>query len=152
MSVVNDYQPESYKLKMNKATIYRWFVFLKQNQTLSQKEFLTVLYSFEIMRDYIKGKTINNEYQELVVKKYKELRKKYPYIEIMFNLFNQRASIGSTDALSIIYRDIIIYLFSKLIFDDSNDEIMQEFDERAKSNVQEALEYIYTSHCWGENF
>ena len=73
MSVVNDYQPESYKLKMNKATIYSWFVFLKQNQTLSQKEFSTVLYSFEIMRDYIKGKTINNEYQELVVKKYKEL-------------------------------------------------------------------------------
>lgn len=152
MNIVNDYQPESYKLKMNKATLYSWFVFLKQNQTLSQKEFSTVLYSFEIMRDYIKGKTINNEYQELVVKKYKELRKKYPYIEIMFNLFNQRASIGSTDALSIIYRDIIIYLFSKLIFDDSNDEIMQEFDERAKSNVQEALEYIYTSHCWGENF
>ena len=41
-----------------------------------------------------------------------KLQKKVPFFELMLNTFNQRASMGSTDALSIIYRDIIINIYS----------------------------------------
>ena len=41
----------------------------------------------------------------------KEMLEHYPFLESMLNIYNQRASMGSTDALSIIYRDIIICIF-----------------------------------------
>lgn len=36
----------------------------------------------------------------------------------MLNTFNQRSSMGSTDALSIIYRDIIIAIFREMLLED----------------------------------
>lgn len=152
MNIVNDYHPTQYKLKMNKATIYSWFVFLRQNRDLSEEEISEVIYSFEAIRDYLKGKNLNNECQYYIIEKYEWLRERVPYIEVMFNLFNQRASMGSTDALSIIYRDIILYLFSKFITDQTDDEITLSFHEKAKNSVSSALEYVYNAFCWGEVF
>ncbi len=36
----------------------------------------------------------------------------------MLNTFNQRSSKGSTDALSIIYRDIIITVFRDMLWEN----------------------------------
>ena len=41
----------------------------------------------------------------------------------MLNTFNQRSSMGSTDALSIIYRDIIITVFRDMLWGNETELI-----------------------------
>lgn len=153
MEVINKYKNSNYKLKMNKATIYSWFVFIKQNHSLSDSDISSVIYSFETFRDYFKGKIKKlNEYQEKIVSKYENKKKEVSYLENMISVFNQRASMGSTDALSIIYRDIILYIFSQYITDHKEDKIFCEFSIETNKGVLNALEYIYNKYDWGVTF
>lgn len=70
----------------------------------------------------------------------------------MINVFNQRASMGSTDALSIIYRDIILFIFCQCVIGCTNNSILDDFDREATKSVQNALEYIYNKYDWGKSF
>lgn len=153
ISVVKDQHSDFYHLKMNKATIYSWFVFIKQNNSLSLKEISYVIYSFETIRDYLKGKlTVKNDFHQKMIAKYENLKSKVLYLEVMVNVFNQRASMGSTDALSIIYRDIILYVFSCLINHDESNSVLVDFHNTAINSVSNALEFIYEKYKWGETF
>ena len=153
MSVINKYKNTQYKLKMNKATIYSWFVFIKQNQSLDDVDVSTVIYSFETFRDYFKGKIKNlNEYQGQIIHYYENNKDEIPYLENMISTFNQRASMGSTDALSIIYRDIILFVFSKYITGNIDDQKLQEFNTAAGKGVLTALELLYEKYDWGVVF
>lgn len=153
ISVVNDQHSESYHLKMNKATIYSWFVFIKQNKSLSIKEISNVIFSFEIIRDYLKGKlTVKDDFHQKMITQYEILKSNVLYLEAMVNIFNQRASMGSTDALSVIYRDIILYVFSCLINHDDGNSVLVDFNDKAIKSVSNALEFIYEKYKWGEMF
>lgn len=140
-----------YKFSFNKATIFSWFVFIKQRYSeLSVDDLLKTMLTFEIIRDYLKGKNLpdcTNQYIEWFNKE----KKTRAYIEVLMNTFNQRASIGSTDALSIIYRDIILYVFSQIVSESPN-EILDMFETKVTDNVSSALEHIYSQYKWGEVF
>ncbi len=61
--------------------------------------------------------------------------------------------MGSTDALSIIYRDVIITLFyDAIIYPD--EEILRHSIEifEEQKNLNYALEAIVDQYNWGENF
>lgn len=149
MNIVNNKQSD-YKFVFNKATIFSWFVFIKQHADLSDDCILKIMLTFEVVRDYLKGKNIPEDTAEFI-KWYNLENKIRPYLEVLINTFNQRASMGSTDALAIIYRDIILHIFS-LIITERIDKILFEFDEKAANNLSNALEYIYNTYNWGEVF
>ena len=153
MNVINKYKNTQYKLKMNKATIYSWFVFMKQNRMLDDVDLSSVIYAFETFRDYFKGKIKNlNEYQEQIIRRYENNKEDLPYLENMISTFNQRASMGSTDALSIIYRDIILFVFSKYIIGNMDNQKLREFNTVANKGVLAALEFLYEKYNWGVTF
>lgn len=71
----------------------------------------------------------------------------------MLNTFNQRASMGSTDALSIIYRDIIITIFHDALLNDTTE--LLDFALYAFKNAQNmnyVLESIVNKYNWDEHF
>lgn len=149
MSIVNS-KTLDYKFSFNKATIFSWFVFIKQHNDLHDNCILQIMLTFEIIRDYLKGKRTLEDTRDYI-KWYDQEKKIRPYLEVLINTFNQRASMGSTDALAIIYRDIILHIFS-LIVTQKIDKMLLEFDKKAVDNLSNALEYIYETYNWGEVF
>ena len=142
---------EEISFTFNKATLFSWFIFIRQNLDCDDSDLGEVIAQFEFCRAYVKGKCKSSD--EKYLHTYKSLQSKIPFLEIMLNMFNQRASMGSTDALSIIYRDVIITLFyDSLICPD--EEILRysiEVFEKHK-NLNYALEAIVDQYSWGENF
>ena len=139
------------KLKLNKATLFSWFVFIKRNINIDNEILQETIEKFEFCRFYVKGMQ-KSENPDNVISYYK-LQKKLPFFEVMLNTFNQRASMGSTDALSIIYRDIIINIFYNAISDE-NDNLLKFaltiFEEEENMNV--VLDSIVKKYSWGESF
>ena len=81
------------------------------------------------------------------------MQKKTSFFELMLNTFNQRASMGSTDSLSIIYRDIIINLFEAILLEKDSKLLnfaITTFNE--VENFNYTLEKIMQKYNWGENF
>ncbi len=142
---------EEISFALNKATLFSWFIFVRQNLDCDDSDLRESIAQFEFCRAFVKGKCKSNDIRYLET--YKLLQSKIPFLEIMLNTFNQRASMGSTDALSIIYRDIIITLFyDALICPD--EEVLQyaieNFEEQ--KNLNYVLESIVGRYHWGENF
>jgi hypothetical protein len=139
-------------LKLSKATLYSWLIFIKSHSELDELDISNVMYKFEMSRDYLKGKVKDNLF-ERYSDWYKPLVRKYSFFEVMLNTYNQRSSMGSTDALSIIYRDIIINIFYSMI-NNTNDNLLNKssnyFNE--KQNMAIVLDEIYSKNEWGENF
>lgn len=109
-SVVQSQIQHSKKLSLNKATLYSWLIFVKRYfDIIHENELGKLIFEFEIERELAKGKgheiTIFDDY----ISRYDA--SSYPYYENMFLLFNQKASMGSTDVTSIIFRDIILEIF-----------------------------------------
>ena len=79
--------------------------------------------------------------------------KKLPFFELMLNTFNQRSSMGSTDALSIIYRDIIIALFRDALLYEQSDLLSSALCVFSKyENMNSMLETVASQYKWGEQF
>ena len=142
---------QDFKFAFNKATLFSWLVFIRQNLSLDDKQMQQIMAEFEFCRGYIKGKykKLGAEHFEI----YTQLKKSLPFFEIMLNTFNQRSSMGSTDALSIIYRDIIIHIFRDTFFGEDTDllqyavEIFQKME-----NMNDVLEMLAERYNWGESF
>lgn len=67
------------------------------------------------------------------------------------NIYNQRASMGSTDALSIIYRDIIINIFWDMMNKKESEllkDVIVYFEKTQNMNL--VLEHINDKYYWGE--
>lgn len=141
-----------YKLKFNKATLFSWFVFIKSRPDLTLKQVAETILKFELGRDYLKGKLKNSIYMNFEMW-YMERLSDNPFLEIMINTFNQRASMGSTDAISIIYRDIILHVFCDIVL-KHNTELLSVLLDRfsQKQNLNYALESIYDQFDWGGYF
>lgn len=140
-----------HQFSFNKATLFSWLVFVRQNLSMNQAELTQVVYNFEFCREHVKGKKRNNDLQKINV--YVQLQKVLPFFEIMLNTFNQRASMGSTDALSIIYRDIIIAIFHDALLNDRTellDFALYTFEKAQNMNF--VLESIVDKYNWGERF
>ena len=141
----------SHQFSFNKATLFSWLVFVRQNLSMDQVELALVISNFEFCREYIKGKRRNNGLQ--CINEYIRLQKALPFFEVMLNTFNQRASMGSTDALSIIYRDIIIAIFHDALLNDKTkllDFALYAFEKA--QNMNYVLESIVDEYNWGEHF
>lgn len=140
-----------HKLSFTKATLFSWFIFIRKNLYLDVETLRELIANFEFCRSYIKGKykNANDSYTDTYIK----LQKKLPFFELMLNIYNQRSSMGSTDALSIIYRDIIISLFAEAFLENGShllDEAMRVFDQAG--NMNSILETITETFNWGEVF
>ena len=87
------------------------------------------------------------------IKTFLSLQKQVPFFEVMLNTFNQRTSMGSTDALSIIYRDIIITLFRDMLWNEESELLQYTMGTFAEvENFNYTLEKIVEKYNWGENF
>lgn len=135
----------------NKATLFSWLVFVRQNLSMNQDELTYVVSNFEFCREYVKGKKKNAISQN--VNEYMRLQKALPFFEVMLSTFNQRASMGSTDALSIIYRDIIITIFHDASLNYKTELLgyaLNTFENG--QNMNYILESIVNKYNWGEHF
>ena len=142
---------DDFKYSFNKATIFSWFVFIRRNLSLSDTELKNVISYFEFCRAFIKGKykKVDQRYIEV----FSSLQKRNSFFEIMLNTFNQRSSMGSTDALSIIYRDIIITVFRDMLWGNETELIQYTINTfKELENLNYTLEKIVEKYNWGEKF
>lgn len=142
---------EDYKFSFNKATIFSWFVYIRKNLYMEDTYLKSVIGYFEFCRAYIKGKykKVGNDYIDTFL----AMQKKTPFFELMLNTFNQRASMGSTDSLSIIYRDIIINLFEVMLSEKDSELLMFSVTTfKEVENFNYTLEKIMQKYNWGEKF
>jgi len=134
-----------------KATLFSWFVFIRHNLYMEENDLKLIIANFEFCRSYVKGKfkNVDDEY----VDTYHRLENQLPFFELMLSAYHQRSSMGSTDALSIIYRDIIISIFA-----DAYLGIKSKYLETALNAFNEApsmnyvLETMVDTYNWGEQF
>lgn len=142
---------EDYKFAFNKATIFSWFIYIRRNLYMDTSELRNVIGNFEFCRAYIKGKykKAGQEYMNLFMR----FQKKIPFFEVMLNTFNQRSSMGSTDALSIIYRDIIINIFEEMQLREESQLLKYAMNVFLEvENFNYTLEKIVEKYNWGEEF
>ncbi len=140
---------EDYRLVFNKATLFSWFVYICKNLTLDNQKMKSIITGFEFSRAYVKGKY--KKVDEQYINQFVRLQKSAPFFELMLNTFNQRSSMGSTDALSIIYRDIIIAIFREMLLEDETSLlIFAQNLFREKENLNDTLEEIVEKYNWGD--
>lgn len=145
-------QINNYKFSFNKATLFSWLIFVRQNLDIDENQLSQVILNFEFCRSYVKGKSTKTDYYKYLYQYY-ELQKQLPFFEVMLNTFNQRSSMGSTDALSIIFRDIIIGIFRDALLHNHTTLLMSAlelFDEHKNMNI--VLDEIARTFDWGGNF
>lgn len=149
MECISDWT--DYKFSFNKATLFSWLVFIRQNLYIDISQMKQVIGNFEFCRAFIKGKhkKANGEY----IDTFTRIQKEIPFFEIMLNTFNQRSSMGSTDALSIIYRDIIITIFKDALLNNASEYVTYALSTFAESeSMNYTLEKMVEKYNWGESF
>ena len=141
----HDYCP-----KHSKATLVSWLVYItKSNKNI--EKIATVIYRFESTRDYLKGKIIEKNESDDCSFFTKNLIEKYSFVDAMMNIYNQRASMGSTDALSVIYRDIILWIFTEILFDEKGSLLLETEGLFSQlQNMNSVLDEINNNHSWGD--
>lgn len=149
-SVVNYREYSNKKLSLNKATLFSWLLYVhRYKHILREDELAEIIYSFEDNRQLIKGKEEN-----IILDP--DLLIKYPFYQSMFLIFNQRASMGSTDAISIIYRDIILEVFTKIHIEKEyfSNNFMKDFLNvfENTNNLSRAIESVIQKYNWGEKY
>ena len=147
------YRKATGRLKFTKATLYSWLVFIKQSPNWSNNDIAYIMYCFETARSYFKYRSRNEIINQSLDKEmFRIFQNGEPTnLEALLNIFNQRSSMGSTDALSIIYRDIILYVFSCYIL-NIHDDVIRDYDKNAGDSVLKAVDYIYDKYDWGVEF
>lgn len=141
-----------YKVKFSKATLFSWLIYIKNNLNTSSKDLADLLFKFEVTRDVLKGKIKNTLLfmpEDWVV----SAIKKYSFLEVMINTYNQRSSMGSTDALSIVYRDIILNIFNEILYNEQG-KLLQDFHSSFSetNNISVVMDRIYEKYEWGVMF
>lgn len=148
LSILNN---SDQKFTFTKATLFSWFVFIRHNLYIEDGILKEVIANFEFCRAYAKGKfkRADNSY----VNTYHRMQSELPFFELMLSAYHQRSSMGSTDASSIIYRDIIITLFADAFLKEKNDRLEHALNifERTRS-MNHVLENMAEIYNWGEVF
>jgi hypothetical protein len=141
-----------HRLSLNKATLFSWLLFVKRHmRNLESNDLSNLIYKFERAREVAKGKTKLDLLSEETFND--KLSIKFPFYNSMLLLFNQRASMGSTDATSIIYRDIILEMFNEINKKDNNSQVNLLNDVvdfyNTKQNFSLCIENIADRFNWG---
>ena len=134
-----------------KATLFSWFVFIRHNLYIEENDLKRIIAHFEFCRSYVKGKFKNAD--DEYVDTYHRLETQLPFFELMLSAYHQRSSMGSTDALSIIYRDIIISIFADAYLGINSkylETALNAFNEAPSMNY--VLESMVDTYNWGEQF
>lgn len=140
-----------YRYTFTKATLFSWFVFIRQNLYIEDETLKHVIANFEFCRAYIKGKFKRADDQYMNT--YYRLQKQLPFFELMLSAYHQRSSMGSTDALSIIYRDIIISIFTDAFLEKDSEHLVCALNTFEKnSSMNDVLETLVDTFKWGEVF
>jgi hypothetical protein len=140
-------------LSLNKATLFSWLIFLNRYiSKLSVKELGELLFGFEQGRQHAKGKVEYDLFD--ILDNRPNLSVEFPFYHSMFLIFNQRASMGSTDATSIIYRDIILEMFVLMYFKERtfNEEFFNnliQYYTNNKENLSHTIEMLSDTYNWG---
>lgn len=150
-AINNHFYNQTSTLALNKATLYSWLLFIfRSRKELGTWELAQIIYKFENSRMYAKGK-LKIDIFNYDIESMKETQKMFPFYQSMFLLFNQKASMGSTDATSVIYRDIILELFKMLHFDKYNESLdwfVHEYYE--SNNLPNCIEEFEKRYNWGD--
>lgn len=136
--------------KHSKATLVSWLVYVtKSDRNIEEIE--KVMYRFESTRDYLKGKIVEKKELDDYSFFAKNMIEKYKFTDAMMNIYNQRASMGSTDALSVVYRDIILSIFTEMLFNEKAPLLLEtvKFFSQFK-NMNSVLDEINNNHSWGD--
>jgi hypothetical protein len=140
------------RLSLNKATLFSWLIFIKRYMgKLSTNELSELLFEFEHARQLAKGKTEINIFSK--IDNELNFSIKYPFYQSMFLIFNQRASMGSTDANSIINRDIILEMFTLIFFKEKQlngtlyNQIISTYNNN--QNLSYTIDIIAERLNWG---
>ncbi|MDE6016974.1 MAG: DUF262 domain-containing protein, partial [Acetatifactor sp.] len=136
--------------KHSKATLVSWLIYVtKSDRNIDEIE--KVMYRFESTRDYLKGKNVEKKESDDYSLFAKSMIEKYIFTDAMMNIYNQRASMGSTDALSVIYRDIILSIFTEMIFNQKGVLLLETIEGFTKlQNMNSVLDEINNNHSWGD--
>ncbi|MCI9371054.1 MAG: DUF262 domain-containing protein [Lachnospiraceae bacterium] len=136
--------------KHSKATLVSWLIYVtKSNRNIEEIE--TVMYRFESTRDYLKGKIVEKKESDDYGFFTKSMIEKYMFTDAMMNIYNQRASMGSTDALSVIYRDIILSIFTDMLFNEKGMFLLETIENFTQlQNMNSVLDEINNNHSWGD--
>lgn len=140
-----------YNFTFTKATLFSWFVFIRQNLYMEEDNLKKIITNFEFCRSYMKGKFKRSD--DEYVDTYHRLERQLPFFELMLSAYHQRSSMGSTDALSIIYRDIIISIFADAYLGTKSkylETALTAFNEVGSMNY--VLETMVDTYNWGEQF
>lgn len=135
------------RVALNKATLFSWLLFVYRNLGQMPSDYFGYLvYLFEYIRTIIKGKEINidPEFQT----EFDKLQRNYPFFQSMILLFNQKASMGSTDATSIIIRDIILEMFSEMVL-KREERVLNNLVYNEQTSLLQSIERIADSLEWG---
>lgn len=140
----------SCKFRFNKATIFSWLVFFCQNLHLDEKLLSEFIANFECFRSFVKRRGFQGN--ESITNNIIRLKDQLPCFDALLHTFNQRTSMGSTDSLSIIYRDIILHIFKEALFGENGSllEFVQKFNSDNEM-INFILEDIVEQFNWGEN-
>ncbi|MEG7336085.1 DUF262 domain-containing protein [Bacillus sp. 0102A] len=136
-------------LNINKATLFSWLVFSYRNKNnIMMEEMAELIYTFEYAREVIKGKI---KIIPLGFQKIADLLDSNVLLNQMLLIFNQRASMGSTDVNSIIYRDIILELYLKIYFPNIRNNVdLDVYNINGNDrSVGSLLELIAHKFNWG---
>lgn len=136
--------------KHSKATLISWLIYVtKSDRNIEEIE--TIMYRFESTRDYLKGKIAEKRETDDYSFFIKNMIEKYMFTDAMMNIYNQRASMGSTDALSVIYRDIILSIFTDMLFDEKGMLLLETIENfKQLQNMNSVLDEINNNHSWGD--
>lgn len=136
--------------KHSKATLVSWLIYVtKSDRNIEEIEM--VMYRFESTRDYLKGKIVEKKESDDYGLFTKSMIEKYMFTDAMMNIYNQRASMGSTDALSVIYRDIILSIFTDMLFNEKGMLLLETIENFTQlQNMNSVLDEINNNHSWGD--
>jgi hypothetical protein len=140
---------KKYQIILNKATLFSWLIFVRFNMDISNEKLNSYITGFEFSRNYLKGKKSNT--YELMVIEFNDLNDKYDFLEIMVNTFNQRASMGSTDASSIIIRDIILNIYRDMCSNSKTkllNTVVELYEKKQSMNI--VLDEVIKKYNWGD--
>lgn len=154
MGSLKNYDYRFIKLSINKATLFSWLIFTYKNMNILDKNELgEFIFTFEGVRETIKGKDMGF-LSNGIVEKIKYSEQYFPFFQSIILMFNQRASMGSTDGTSIVYRDIILQLSREILIQTSNQknytEEMIEYYKELQS-VPKCIERLANKYSWGDN-
>lgn len=144
------------KLRLNKATVFSWLCFISRYNDrmnfIDEGKLAYFLQTFEDYRKYVKNTDESNTISLF------DLEFNDNITEMLILIFNQKCSMGSTDASSIIIRDVILWFFYYKMFKaetELDDELFYKIKDLenllySRENTNTVLDDFIKNSNWGE--